>query len=66
MYTLLVLCPDSSAFLLEFLRLLLGVLVPLTMRDVLGMCNGGLEISFEPCIEARVICMFEGGTFGRE
>ena len=63
MHTLLVLSPNGTAFLLEFLRLLLGVLVPLAVRDVLGVCNGGLEISLKPSIEARVICMLEGCTF---
>lgn len=63
MNTLLVLSPDEPAFLLELLRFLLGVLVPLALWDVFGMCNGGLEISFKPCVEARVICMLERCTF---
>lgn len=64
LHTFLVLSPDSSAFLLKFLRLLLGIVVPLALWHTIGMCNGGLEIAFKPCIEACVICMLEGCTFG--
>ena len=55
LYTFLVLGPYSPALGFVLLRLLLGI--PQTLRG--GSRDGGLEVSLEPGVEARVVLALE-------
>ena len=59
-----ILFPYSPAFRFKFLGLSLGILLPLCRGDFVG--ESRREIAFKPCVEARIILMFECGAFRRQ
>jgi len=61
--TFLVTLPDLSAFLLVFLSLLLLVFLRvLVLLALLMWGEGRLQVSREPGIETRIICVLQGSA----